>query len=1255
MRSDDPGLNIEIQRQLNEMIATRTAMLEKQSEIMRDQVRISIEMMRSMSEGADFDAIEGRLTSLGDSISRAASEAAGFAEASSSAGDMAHAAFSRTGAGATAAAGSVKGLGNQLRGAMQLIDGLLKIASAPFMGIAAFAKTAWKQMTLLLEVTMSVGRAMAGIAIKLISIPFSILNQLQETAAGLAQKFLELEKKTQEIVENFGTLSSGPGAAVYGAFKNLTAQTGSLAGSGRTLASVFGYGVDGISAAMEYVNTLAKDMGATFSLFQSEISQNAQAMAVYQKSLGLTGEQIKGLAAAAKATGKPLTTTLQDIGKLSLVLSKKYGLGVKDIAKDLTYMTANTAKFGKMTKEQMAASATYVRKLGLEIEQLNGVIDSWDMFETAAENASKLAQAFGMNVDVMRMMNEEDPSKRLDMIREAFFATGQSINDLNRQQKDYLAKSSGLPAQMLDLALSAENAGKSYDELVEASKKAGYENMSQEEILRDLATNIKEIIRDVQYAASIFKNFFNGLMAGLLGVNGEGLDLTTVMAKLMMYVEKIGYAVGIMLRPLIESTKIVGALTSYFDKLSLSMGGVTQIFEQFVNTFSVDPQRAVLDLIDNLKMLFGWILDPNNEVNKGITSAYKSILQGITAIIVPIGDELLGIAREIIMNTLDNLINELPNAIRQYGSGAKKSGRTLVDLILDAGVLLLDIGAKLLTLFMKSFQAVLENPKLRNYAIGLLIGAFAFIFGPAVLSGIYTFITTLASGIVSALMGAFALGLIGGGGAAAGGAGVAGFGSTIMGWISGGIASIAGPQALITIAALAIAAFGVVFGGIAKVVTAVGREKFSEIFNSLFGLKWLKDAGIDLGSDVYTYLEWVADWIFGGLYQFFGGVMDTFTGLFSGDVDKFLSGLGDIFLGAGKFITASLGSVVGAIVAAIALAVKYGLTAIATMILSVAELVQKAWEWSGINAEGAAANRKRLEEWKAMLKGAEATVQSTADEMKKTGEKAGETAGDGLFGGFSKKFKESAERSSTSSSMDPFANQMKTRSEMTAYEIQNEADSINRGVRKLNEMMDMIDKSALSRAKANVEKMSPDMDKVSEIVSKFDSMLSPFSKSDQMADSLTNIYSFFDKIAGINPGSSIAGMSNAMDNLISGVGVFGEKLNVLGTRAQLVETVNSLVPDSVKNMLQELSDENVIKPIDINGRVTTTNGQLGIKEQVIKIERKPINMTVNLNVQMDTAQLATNISKFTNDYNKQSGTYSPSFDPDQIVGPPQIR
>ena len=632
---------LDIQNQINKVLQQRTAILKNQSKFLSAQTQTAIEMCNAL-DCSGLDGMKERLSEIQDGLSEAAEEAKNLEGSASSAG----ASINRM-----ASSGAKKG-------------GLLSKAFSPmggmFAGLGVGMVSAFKggvnMLTGFLDSAKRLPGIIGSIGKSLIMLPFSLLNNLTSFAAGAGGGVSALRTAMEDLKETFGSIASNEGKNVMQGFKNMRKQSQSLGGSGIRMARIFGPGQDGLGAALKAVGEQLTDLGPMMTQFASEVENNAGVFEVYRRGLGLTGDNFKALGTLAQTTGKSLESTLDAVGSQAINMGKQFGISSKLIAGDMASMLGDVANYGTLSIKQVSALAVYTRKLGIEAKELNGVIDSWDNFEDAAAGASKLSQAFGMNIDAMQMMNESDPGKRMDMMRESFQATGKSVEDLSRQELKLLASQMGLSEEAAKKALSSDL---DYDEITAGSEDAEAKTISQAEAMKELADAMKQTFGGggqgpKTFMEALVKGFERGIMRGK-GVRKMFKNIRRSLKETY----KFGRSLGKMFVDMFPGIQdMVKGLTKLFDprRFRDMFKKLLKAFKQLFQDLKTDPKAGVETFTERIKEIFKNFFQGSGgageQFMKGLKTFGKTVLLLIMSLL------------PILMKGLASLIHKLADFIR---------------------------------------------------------------------------------------------------------------------------------------------------------------------------------------------------------------------------------------------------------------------------------------------------------------------------------------------------------------------------------------------------------------------------------------------------------------------------------------------------------------------------------------------------------------------------------------------------------------
>lgn len=430
-----------------------------------------------------------------------------------------------------------------------------------------------------------------GLGKAILMAPFSMLKGLiglaNESGGGGGGN--ALRDAYEKVRETWGSLASNEGKALKNSVINLRKNARDFAGTGLRLGEIYGRGKDGLAAALEDLMGVADSLGNSFGLLKEEISDNAAAILAYKKGLGISEDAMAALGKRALATGRELTGDaglLTEMASLAINMGDKFGLSAKRISKDMQAMTEDFSNFGSMSQKELAATAVYAHKLGVEIGDMMGVIDKWDNFQDAAKGAAMLAQSFGINVDAMEMMNAQSPAERIDKMRKAFFSAGQSIEGMTRQQRKLLETQTGLTGAALDAAFANENMGLSYEDVKAGAEDAESKQLTQAEAMDKLADSIERVFGGGG-GGKRFSTFFDALSKGFVDAITRSkpfMKLWKNIRKSLNETFKFGKKLGKMFVDMFPGIKgIAEGLAKLFDpkQFKRMFAGVRRAFRDF--------------------------------------------------------------------------------------------------------------------------------------------------------------------------------------------------------------------------------------------------------------------------------------------------------------------------------------------------------------------------------------------------------------------------------------------------------------------------------------------------------------------------------------------------------------------------------------------------------------------------------------------------------------------------------------------------
>ena len=443
-------------------------------------------------------------------------------------------------------------------------------------------------------------QGIVGIAQSAVGVVTGFFSGLFKAAADYRNKAgREMFEANQAVIDQFGNLDATQGQFVKTMAGSLSTASTALKGAGNSL-----YAAIGNSAAiLKEVTELAGDLGDSLVFLQDQVGGAVSELVLMKKGMGLTGEAMKNLGSIANSSGGSLQDSLQEGMVASAHLSKQFGVDVKIIGKGLNAMASDMETFGHMSTKEMAAVATYSAKLGVEISALKGVMDKFDSFEGAAQSAGQLAEAFGMNIDAMAMMNAENPAERIDMLRQSLADTGKSFDELSRHEKKLMAQTMGMDMSSLQNAMSIDPDEMGFDDFGDAAEEAA-EKMTPEEAMQDVAKSIKKMTHAFENMTSgPMSEFLRGFMQ-VIERSPEFKNLMNQISQFLLKFFETGKEVGKLFMGFMRGpgSGVLKQLQNIFDinRITAFKDNVVAAFTKFFDALATDPKKAVEDLLEDI-------------------------------------------------------------------------------------------------------------------------------------------------------------------------------------------------------------------------------------------------------------------------------------------------------------------------------------------------------------------------------------------------------------------------------------------------------------------------------------------------------------------------------------------------------------------------------------------------------------------------------------------------------------------------------
>lgn len=736
-----------------------------------------------------------------------------------------------------------------------------------------------------------------SVAKSIVAIPFKMLGSLVEMADQGGNSISEFAEAINGMRKEFGALSGPTNKAIMGtatAMNNLTI-------AGTSTFQVFG----NVAERMKMLTELYASSGPNLRSFAQEIEKGNGAALAMQKGLGLTAEGMETLASISKSSGKPLSETLVNITKHADHMAKAFKLDAKVISREITKAASDFKNFGNVSIKEMGIAVTYAQKLGLSLDKITGTMDAFGTFDDAADNVSKLNEAFGTNIDAMEIMQAETPEKKLELLRKEMRKAGIDGEKLNHAQRKLISSAANLDDQTIISAMSTKNYGVSLKEIQKEGGKAEKKTLTQTEAMEKLADAMERMLKSGESLTGgkgLFGSFLAGVMKGI-NMSPELIQMLGAVKRAIGAFFVAGIEVGRKFVALFPGIKdLFSAITKIFNpaKVTQMTKGVTAAFTQFFKDIG-DPnsKNSFGKLMENLQNSFFNYFNSNTKEGKEVTNAFKKIFLTIVRII---GEAIPYVMRQVtkIALAITEFIKNPKAYLEKLGGGGGDSGFGKVfseafQNISEAWPALRDALKDLFHVAFDKFKTVVM-PMIKETLLPIGEKILKYLAtGFAIRTGITMLIGALLGVLKNALLGAIEALFTGGG-------------EGIVAKFAGGLKNLLGP----TLTKILGKAFVVTAIADAAINVSKSVEEFSgtlqekgfdpataKIAAGTTGLINAITFGLlpkDLQGKIAESIAQISDMIFKSLDKFLGpGFSDSVKKYLSGFFD-FWSGIGDLLL-----------------------------------------------------------------------------------------------------------------------------------------------------------------------------------------------------------------------------------------------------------------------------------------------------------------------------------------------------------------------
>ena len=573
------------------------------------------------------------------------------------------------------------------------------------------------------------------------------IQSLASTVLGLADAFIGFTiEGFRTLMNEVNTIMKATLAAIEGlqnSFGDLGVGIGKAAMNFAKGATVFGKKAYRYHDVLDFVNEALGSTSTAFRELVTRMSDKEQrafgnTLGRLTKGLGLTGENLDGLATYAMSAGTSIQGLSNDFIRASLEIASQTGHTAKDVGKDMADMMTDIESFGLVSVETAKKTIKEMKNLGVETKALSGMAKHFDTFKNAAVAAGNLAAVLNIRVDSFALMRAKD-ADRVEMFRQSLFATGQTYEDLSRPAQRFLASQAQIDMKTASLVFSLKNQNESYKELQKRQKKAISPQEKMANIMEKMDKNIARFTRYIPDLVSFWDAFKVGIKRALSWTGPFADMLNKVWFAMQRTFEMAGQMTGIFIKSFPGMMDTIRGFSELFSAKHFKgfTNDLIKVWKIFINTGLTDFNN----LFNNLSV--AWANFTSGGPGKKIKSSLTTFMTAIREVLIAGINFITDIATDGMTTLTDILSGKVAAPTTSFG----KFIQPLIDTIQNAWV-------KIKPPLFKLIAQIAENAiKFLSEAWSGLSGktkmiVFAWLAGPAILQGMGLVISKWAGSII---------------------------------------------------------------------------------------------------------------------------------------------------------------------------------------------------------------------------------------------------------------------------------------------------------------------------------------------------------------------------------------------------------------------------------------------------------------------------------------------------------------------------
>lgn len=452
-----------------------------------------------------------------------------------------------------------------------------------------------------------------GIGKSLVAIPLRIIEFAADQGKKVLEEQRDLMNQLEELQEKFD-LRSRAGEDFARVQKTLMSRR-TLDPNSR-LSQLFGGATDTklVEAQIKSISELVSDMGPVGQMMaksvQSNVMEANDSISNYyykaKKLMNMSSDDIQNLTTMSIARGKSFFEMFDDLSQATKKTAERFGLDFKMMSKDILVLRKDITNFAHKSNEELALVVARTQQLGVSLQDAMSVFNKFNTFEDAATTAAQLSQSFGMVLDSVKLLKAQSPDEILQQYKDAFQASGKSFETMDRFSRSLILQQTGLSEQAAQMLFSAENAGKSYEEIMQEveSKDPTKQQAKNIEDMKDAIVELKSVLQEE------FKGFFGAITEGFTKAIAKNEKLRGAYAKITTALNNI----------FLKFTNMnLSSLSGVFDKIANKI----QVIGNYIS--GKEFMGRIHKIVNSVFQIIDGFMGGSQVMSEQIRKAFKTI------------------------------------------------------------------------------------------------------------------------------------------------------------------------------------------------------------------------------------------------------------------------------------------------------------------------------------------------------------------------------------------------------------------------------------------------------------------------------------------------------------------------------------------------------------------------------------------------------------------------------------------------------